>query len=256
VPLAETMMARALLDHAGEIPDGPIVLISPVREPITNAIVQHAVPLALNAEFALLELDNQWLLTPLATAEITATGVNGSLAADIRWRDTPTPLAMIDRPGTSLREIAASLRAAQMAGAINRLLAMTIEYANLREQFGRSLAKFQAIQQQLAVMAEHALAADMAVQMAFSASGLLPQPLLAAIAKQRTSTAASAVAAIAHAVHGAIGISEEYDLQIYTRRLHEWRLADGSESYWSRRIGAARLAASGTSVDFIRNQLF
>ena len=51
--------------------------------------------------------------------------------------------------------------------------------------------------------------------------------------------AATRVAATAHAVYGAIGISEEHDLQLFTRRLHEWRLADGSETYWNRLLGAA-----------------
>ena len=45
-----------------------------------------------------------------------------------------------------------------------------------------------------------------------------------AVAKARTSEAAVTVAAIAHAVHGAIGITEEFDLQLYTRRLHAWRV--------------------------------
>ena len=62
-------------------------------------------------------------------------------------------------------------------------------------------------------------------------------------------------ASIAHAVHGAIGISEEHDLQLYSRRLHEWRLADGSEGYWARALGQVRLEQPDLpSVDFIRQQ--
>jgi acyl-CoA dehydrogenase len=75
----------------------------------------------------------------------------------------------------------------------------------------------------------------------------------AAIAKHGASLAAGQVAAIAHAVHGAIGISEEYDLQLLTRRLHGWRLADGSEGHWAGVLGGLRMAepAKPTS-DFIR----
>ena len=54
----------------------------------------------------------------------------------------------------------------------------------------------------------------------------------------------------------AIGISEEYDLQLFTRRLYEWRLADGSESYWNRLLGQARLADAVGSVDWVRAQVF
>jgi acyl-CoA dehydrogenase len=128
----------------------------------------------------------------------------------------------------------------------------------VRQQFGKPLAKFQALQQQLAVMAEHVLGANMAVALAFatpSADSRLPAPLTAALAKQHTSAVAPDVTSIASAVHGAIALSEEYDLQLYARRLYELRLADGTESYWAQRIGAARLAAGGSSVDFVRQHL-
>ncbi|WP_240464963.1 acyl-CoA dehydrogenase family protein, partial [Pseudomonas aeruginosa] len=77
-----------------------------------------------------------------------------------------------------------------------------------------------------------ACAARMAAQLAFQGSDALPGPLLAALGKARASQAVPQVADIAHAVHGAIGVTEECDLQLYTRRLREWRLAGGSESYW------------------------
>ncbi len=254
VPLAETMIARALLAQpAGTLPSAPIVLVTPVlRE---DGLFQAAVPLAQTAILALIETDGRLLLTPLADAEIVATGVNGSLAADVLWRKPPEPIVVVPAANVSLREAGAAIRAAQMVGAMARLLEMTLDYANTREQFGRPLAKFQALQQQLSLMAELVLGADMAVQLAFETSCVLPRPLLAAVAKQQACEAASRVAAIAHAVHGAIGLSEEFDLQLYVRRLYEWRLADGSETYWSQRIGESRLAAPGGSVDFTRERL-
>ena len=254
LPLAETMLARALLDGCGELPTGPIVLASPLRTE-SGEWLHTAVPLARCAEFALAELGDQWLLTPLSEAAVTPTGVNASLAADIRWQRAPRALLATDKKATDLRAIAAALHAAQMVGAMTRLLEMTLEYASARRQFGKALAEFQAIQQQLAVMAELVLGADMAVQIAFAETGVLPQPLLAALAKQQCSAACARVTATAHAVHGAIGLSEEFDLQLFSRRLHEWRLADGTEAYWSRQLGTARVAHTGNSVDFIRAQL-
>jgi len=96
----------------------------------------------------------------------------------------------------------------------------------------------------------------MAAQMGCASATHVPDPLLAAVAKARTSEAAVKVAAIAHAVHGAIGITEEHDLQLYTRRMHEWRRAFGSESYWNRKIGEAlRRDERGTTLSFIRERL-
>ena len=53
--------------------------------------------------------------------------------------------------------------------------------------------------------------------------------------------------AIAHAVHGAIGVTAEYDLQLYTRRLQEWRGDFGSQAYWHAQLGAALLASPQAS---------
>ena len=155
-------------------------------------------------------------------------------------------------PEDSLR-IGAVVAAAAIAGAGDRVLAMTIDYANQRVQFGKPIAKQQAVQQQLAVMAEHVVMARIAGQIG-CAHGLMPPLEIAAIAKQGASRAAVPIAAIAHAVHGAIGISEAHDLSLYTRRLHQWRSIHGSESYWAEQLGRARLTSPIlTTTDYIRS---
>ncbi len=136
-------------------------------------------------------------------------------------------------------ETTACLIAAQMAGAMQRVLEMTLQFANDRQQFGRPLGKFQAIQHQLAVMAEQVLAARMAAQIGCSALATIN----AAIAKARTSEAAVEVTALAHSIHGAMGFTADHDLQLFTRRLHSWRLQAGSESYWHEVLGQSVLNA-------------
>jgi alkylation response protein AidB-like acyl-CoA dehydrogenase len=194
-------------------------------------------------------------LVSLAGAEVVSTGMRGSYAAHVSWRRPPDVVATLRQPGIPLAAINGALRAALMIGAMRQILLMTLDYANTREQFGRSIGKFQVIQHQLAEMAEYLLSADMAVQLALSGGSRLPSPMLAALAKQRASAASSRIAAIAHAVHGAIGLSEEYHLQLYVRRLYEWRLADGSESYWAGQLGEECLRASGDALEFIRGHL-
>jgi hypothetical protein len=58
---------------------------------------------------------------------------------------------------------------------------------------------------------------------------------------------------MAHALHGAIGIAEEYDLQLLTRRLHEWSMAHGSEAHWNAWIGNSVLASDASIADFVRS---
>lgn len=148
----------------------------------------------------------------------------------------------------------ALLRAAQIAGAADRVLAISVAYANDRVQFGKPIGRQQAVQQQLAVMAQHVVAVRLAVQL--GAARGWPSPESAAVAKSVASAAAARIANAAHAVHGAIGISAEYDLQLYTRRLHDWRLDGGAETYWSRRLGASVLASGDSALDWVRQQPF
>jgi len=166
------------------------------------------------------------------------------------------------------RELAAVVTAAQIVGALERVLELSVTFANQRVQFGRPIGKFQAIQHPLAVMAEQVTAARLAAQIGCQtnapaddeandeASRLRPDRLRAAVAKARTSEAAAIVAPMAHAIHGAIGITAELDLQLYTRRLHAWRAEHGSELAWQRVLGEAVLASDEPLIlDFMRGAL-
>ena len=131
----------------------------------------------------------------------------------------------------------AMLRSAQIAGALHRLLDMTADYARERQQFGKAIGSFQAIQQQLAVFAEQAAAAGIAAEAAFAESGEALAELTIGAAKISTTEAAGVGAGFAHSVHGAIGFTEEYPLHLLTRRLWAWRSEFGSASLWSQRLG-------------------
>ena len=229
LPVGDTMIARALLAAAGmEAPEGPIAI----------ATGAGAVPFAAVASHILSGTPDAPVLTP---AKVEATGVP---------HDSDAYVAGLD--GAALRPIAAVLRAQLIAGAAGRVMEMTVAYANERVQFGKPIGKQQAVQQQLSLLAEQAVAARIAAAIGARA-GMQPKLADAAIAKHGASLAAGQVAAIAHAVHGAIGISEEYDLQLLTRRLHGWRLADGSEGYWAGVLGQLRLAdPAKPTADFIR----
>ncbi len=173
-------------------------------------------------------------LAPMQVAETMVTRATGVVSPEVS------------------RRIGAVVTAAALSGAADKVLAMTIDYAGQRVQFGKPIARQQAVQQQLAVMAEQVVMARIAAQIGCG-HGLTPPLEIAAIAKHGASRAAVQIVAIAHAVHGAIGISEAHDLHLYTRRLSEWRSAHGSESYWAHQLGQARLSLTiPTTVDYIR----
>jgi len=251
LPFADTLIARALLAASGvEQPDGPIVLVTPAL--VGTRYSQRAVPLAAVATHALADLGDRLALIALAEATVSSTHVHGSQAVNLEWDTALRATATISVPTGGLRSIVAILRAIEIAGAAEEILQMTVAYAGDRVQFGKPIGRQQAVQQQLAVMAESVLMARMAAQMA-CARGFPPLPGMAAIAKHVTSAAVPTIVSIAHAVHGAIGISEEYDLQLFTRRLHEWRIAEGSEAFWGARLGAQRVSSAAVeSVEFVR----
>jgi len=131
----------------------------------------------------------------------------------------------------------ALVRSLQMAGGLDQVLDQCVRYANERSQFGRPIGKFQAIQQQLAVLASHTAAAGMAALVAARAAETGDPGFEIAVAKSRVGEAAGAGCAIAHQVHGAIGFTYEHALHFTTRRLWSWRSEFGNDSEWSVRLG-------------------
>ncbi len=131
-------------------------------------------------------------------------------------------------------------RAVQLSAAAETVLAWTVQHAGERHQFGRPLAKFQAIQMQLAEMAGEVSAvsalADAAVRRLERGE---PIALAAAAAKVRAGEAVDVVASLAHQVHGAVGFTQEHRLHHLTTRMWSWRDEAGSELGWARSLGAA-----------------
>jgi acyl-CoA dehydrogenase len=140
------------------------------------------------------------------------------------------------------------MRVLQMAGALDAALRMTVQYVTHRKQFGRPLGKFQAIQQNIAIMAANTAAAKTA---ASSVSGLFTgdgSKLGIAAAKLRTNEAVTLAAKLAHQAHGAMGFTREYALHFLTKRLWSWRDEFGNEALWGGRLGGAALQRSADQL--------
>lgn len=138
-------------------------------------------------------------------------------------------------------------RSVQMAAGTEKVLQLSVRYCLQRRQFGRSLAEFQAVQQQLAGLAGESAAASAAVAHALDGLPSAPADWLVApvaVAKIRTGMAAGAAARAAHQVHGAIGITQEYPLHRHTTALWSWREEYGGEQQWARALAGALVSGS------------
>jgi acyl-CoA dehydrogenase len=256
IPLPETMLARFLCAAAQlPAPDG-VLSIAPV-EPGDRLILGGGavtgnaghVPWGLEAEAIVVIGDADLALVSGGAfgwdaGDNLANEPRDHLSAAGARGETRTLPDGIDA-GAVLR-LGTLMRAAQMAGAMEAALDLSTRYANERVQFGRPIGKFQAIQQQMAVLAEHAASTLVAVENAAraAAEGRPSAKFACMAAKIRAGEAAGKVADIAHQVHGAMGFTEEYTLHHLTRRLWSWRDEFGNEAYWAQELGR-QIASAG-----------
>lgn len=111
---------------------------------------------------------------------------------------------------------------AHAAGAMERLLQITVEYLKTRKQFGQSLASFQALQHR---MAEMLVAKELALSMAYVAVAALTESDAAqrrrmiASAKLEAARAGRLVAQLAVQLHGGMGMTDELEVGDYFKRL-------------------------------------
>jgi acyl-CoA dehydrogenase len=238
VPLPEAILANGLLAAAGLTPPetGVIVFAAGSADaPIADVPWgRHAQWLALHDTRA-----GRVALHSLADAQIVA---DTNVAGEPRDIVTLAPGSLVAEAATSAGTDAvllggALLRSAQIAGALGRLTELSADYANERVQFGRPIGKFQAVQQQLAVLATQAAAAVGASEAAFLTANPSADFLTTASAKAVSGEAAGKGASIAHAVFGAIGFTHEHSLHFLTRRLWAWRAEYGSDAFWAERLG-------------------
>ncbi|HEV2562488.1 MAG TPA: acyl-CoA dehydrogenase family protein [Rhizomicrobium sp.] len=164
---------------------------------------------------------------------------------DLHFENAKAVCAATDWNADRLYRVMALAYACQMSGAMDAALALAANHVRDRQQFGKALASFQAIQQQMALFAEEAAATRAACAAAARAADRGDASFEMGCAKLRANQAASIATSAAHQVHGAIGFTREYDLQRFTRRLWAWRSEYGNDRHWSLEIGA-RAARAGS----------
>jgi len=128
---------------------------------------------------------------------------------------------------------AAVAKCCEMVGCIQQALDMTVEYAKERKQYDRPIGSFQVIQHYCADMATDVDGTRLsAYQAAWMLSEGLPCTQEVAIAKAWAGEACQRVMALAHQIHGAIGVTIDHDLQYYTRRAKAAEVSFGDADFY------------------------
>jgi len=223
VPLADTLIAHALLGQAGLDADARPIRLSIAApdgrpDPADAFVLPDAHRLVLDA----------WGTSAVGT-----------------WyaADGAAPKVFEFADGAALRARLALAGAAMLTGALRTAIGLGVEYAGLRKAFGRPIGQFQAVQHPLAVAAEDVAASRAALDWAAAGVEAGGGAVAAAVAKARAAEAAGRVAAIVHQVHGAIGFTAEHALHRSSRVLWHWRDRWGDEHDWHALLGERALAA-------------
>lgn len=252
LPLAETMVANAALASAGLAPASGVAAIVPAEAGLALAdgrITGTAarVPWGANAETLVVEVMAEGV-RQIAKIEkgwaVQNSGGNmAGMPRDMLHVDADA-FEIADAQGPALQHLGAAIRTIQIAGGLERILALTAAHVSEREQFGRALSKFQAVQHELAKLASEAAAASAAADMAAEIFTGAPLNALAA-ARIRSGEAVGIAASIAQQLHGAIGFTEEHRLHFFTTALWSWRDEYGGQARWTQMLGQAALAQPG-----------
>ena len=261
VPLPETMAAGWLLAMAGlKLPVGPLTIAgtqsgdscqldrSGADWRLSGSI--HRVPWGRVANSVVLTLrhDGKTLIVQAARNGAIierAANLAGEFRDTLTFRNHPVEVAPWNHAFTDdpVAVVGAMMRGGQMAGALADVLARSVVYVGERQQFGRLIGKQQAVQQNLAILAEEVAATEAAAEAAFLAFDRGDPEFLVAVAKVRAGIAVSQAIGIAHQVHGAIGFAREHPLHASTLRLMSWRNEFGGDRRWAVALGQRVLAA-------------
>jgi acyl-CoA dehydrogenase len=250
LPLAETgLLAGWLIASAGlQVGDGPATVVPGAAADDLGLqggrLYGHAhrVPWAAAAARIVALVGDQVVVVAPSEARIEPGSNLAGEPRDTVIFDGATVEAAVAAPAgvdpDALWARGALSRVALIAGALLTVSDLTVAYTHEREQFGRPVASFQAVQAHLVTCAEEAALVDLAAQVAAREADRGPARFEIASAKSLANNAARVAARSAHQAHGAMGVTQEYPLQQFTRRLWSWR-AEYGDPVVSARLGQA-----------------
>lgn len=250
VPYAETDLLAGPLRRAAGVDDSPnytttVALLDPAgtahRVPWAGATatVVCVRPAGDTHELADVPTDRLKINTIEGISAVPTGSV--TVGEAISW--SPVPTAAVEAYVLH----GALARALQCVGAMDGMLASAIEHTTARSQFGRTLAKFQSVQNLVVDIAAEFVLARAAVDTALADAltngldGELSQFRIA-VARSVVSQALAVAVRNVHQVHGAIGTTHEHNLHRVTLPALQWRGEFGSPALWEDFLSRAAIA--------------
>ena len=196
---------------------------------------------------------------PSADVAVVVIDGGGVYAVDLRTEGRPEPVSAMDRTrelgilefdGTPARALggadaaalvldrAATLASAEMLGAADRVLSMTVDYAKDRVQFGKPIGSFQAVKHMLAdaLVDVEGMRSTVYYAAWCAAADDRDRSLSASMAKAWCSDASRRVMSTGLQVHGGIGFTWEHDMHLYVKRAQLDQVSFGDAAFHRDRI--------------------
>jgi alkylation response protein AidB-like acyl-CoA dehydrogenase len=230
---------------ATQAPGGYVLNATKSVVPAGDKADAFIVPAKVNSQLALFIVER-------ASAGVTTTGYStqdGGRAADVSLRNAPATLLTSDGQAALEHAVDIGIAAtcAEAVGVMDKTLAITTEYMNTRKQFGVAISSFQALRHRAADMK---MQLELARSMSFYASLKLNAPAderraAMARAKFQLGTSMRFVGQQAVQLHGGIGVTDEYIVSHYFRKLTQLEMSFGDTMHHLGEVSARMKETAG-----------
>jgi alkylation response protein AidB-like acyl-CoA dehydrogenase len=241
--------ARYKLDiceaKATQAPGGYVLNATKSVVPVGDQADAFLVPARINSQLALFLVERQ-------SAGVTTRGYgtqDGSRAAEVTLKNAPATL--ITQNGLAALEHAVDIgiaaSCAEAVGVMDKTLAITAEYLNTRKQFGVAISSFQALRHRTADMK---MQLELARSMSYYASLKLNAPAperraAMARAKYQLGQSMRYVGQQAVQLHGGIGVTDEYIVSHYFKKLTQLEMTFGDSLHHLGEVSARMQDTAG-----------
>ncbi|RUS57099.1 acyl-CoA dehydrogenase [Kurthia sp. 3B1D] len=242
IPFVEHTLANVLLNEVGEVAQQTLTTLHIASN--VEATLPF-VPWARHAEQVVVVTPEKLIVYPLADARVKETTNIASEPRDT-VEVTAAPAIEVTLDNATYKQLMKLITAATLiktSGAIDKAFDLTVRFSKEREQFGRPIHRFQLVQQHLALMAGEQAIMNVAAENILATLEALETNDIG-YARLRLEDANRVIAASAHQVHAAIGVTDEHSLNQYTRRIWSWRDELVKADYWKKELVQEVLAST------------
>jgi alkylation response protein AidB-like acyl-CoA dehydrogenase len=242
--------ALALADGLTGRRDGDALIVSGTVEPVLGATLADVIVLPVATDGG-----REWVAVDAADLTVTAVASLDKVRRVAKVEAVDVSVAadrVLDGLTTGqVRDLAAALLGAEVAGLAGWLVTTASEYAKVREQFGRPIGQFQGVKHKAArmlIQLEQSRAAAWDAARALD-EGTEDAGFAAAVAAVISADAGVQTARDAIQILGGIGFTWEHDAHIYLRRALTVRALLGSSKEWAAKVADLALKGGRREVE-------